>query len=204
MAQAEETTYLTDYLNDDECGLAEIYLMMREVEDLGTNLVSICKDRFPNIGFVGNSLASFGPFPRELADSEELRRFHALQHNINERLREYGNCPVLSFELESGKWTESESWVHSYPQRWVALSELLQHAKKGTLSKIRRCVVCNRWYVARTRDQKCCQARCRQKLHASSPDFKAGRRDYMRDLRKKHRARVFTSNHSARNRRPRP
>jgi hypothetical protein len=182
MSQDEDqTSFIVDFLADEQ--FEELYLLLREIESLGTSFVRRFKKKYPR-------MKGFGSTP-ELRSDPEWKKYLGLRETLNARLLQYRTSPQMDFSLQNLRWTQSESWIRGFPQEWVAVDELLTFAIKGQLWKIRRCEACDRWYVARVRDQRCCKTSCRQKLHASSPQFKAGRREYMREYRRLQRNRLF-------------
>ena len=61
------------------------------------------------------------------------------------------------------------------------LEKIAAHMR-DEMDKIRvRTCHCGNAFIASTRYQKSCSARCRHKLYEKSPEFKAKRRKYMRD-----------------------
>ncbi|MGB8130283.1 MAG: hypothetical protein WCG81_10870 [Candidatus Angelobacter sp.] len=74
------------------------------------------------------------------------------------------------------------------------IQQLLGLARTGELSRFKKCANCKAWFFSRVDHQRCCALACRQKLHRSSPEFKEQRRLYMRELRRNHKDRYFTSN----------
>lgn len=65
----------------------------------------------------------------------------------------------------------------------MALRMILDFARAGCLTRLRRCLRCHKWLYARFRHQDFCSTKCQQKHYATSPEWKAKRRDYMRRYR---------------------
>jgi hypothetical protein len=62
-----------------------------------------------------------------------------------------------------------------------ALLAVVQLIEREELDTLRRCD-CGKWYFASRSDQKSCSATCRQRRHASSPEFRATRRAYRKTV----------------------
>lgn len=62
---------------------------------------------------------------------------------------------------------------------------ILDLARAGYLNRLRRCHCCRQWLYARFKHQNYCSTKCQQKHYAQSPDWKAKRRDYMREYRQR-------------------
>jgi hypothetical protein len=75
---------------------------------------------------------------------------------------------------------------------WYALESLKEIAEEGALERLRRCKLekCARWFYARSRLQKFCSDKCKQKEKRSSPEWKKDRARYMRDYYEKHLRKV--------------
>jgi len=95
--------------------------------------------------------------------------------------------PILGNRWELEFDAKRHSWFLQTSPAWRALEVLVEFANTGELNSLRECRICKRWFFARTNDHVCCTSRCRQKLYASSPDFRAKRAKYMRALRKLHK-----------------
>jgi hypothetical protein len=63
-----------------------------------------------------------------------------------------------------------------------ALLTAVRLIERKELDTLRRCD-CGEWYFASRSDQKSCSARCRQRRHASSPEFRATRRAYRKTVK---------------------
>jgi hypothetical protein len=77
----------------------------------------------------------------------------------------------------------SKQWDLNGPMAWRYLEVLVDCANAGQLDRFRECPACGNWFYATLKAQRCCSIKCRQKLHARSPEFKERRREYMRNLR---------------------
>ena len=80
------------------------------------------------------------------------------------------------------KRTDDENW-----ENW-AICWLMKHAASGSsgisesyILRFRQCRQCSAWFYALTDHQHYCKDACRQKFHASSPEFRAKRARYMRE-----------------------
>ena len=61
-----------------------------------------------------------------------------------------------------------------------ALQMILDLARAGYLTRLRRCSHCRRWLYAKFRHQNFCSTKCQQKHYTQSEEWKAHRREYMR------------------------
>lgn len=62
----------------------------------------------------------------------------------------------------------------------TALQMILDLARAGYLTRLRRCSHCRRWVYAKFRHQNFCSTKCQQKHYTQSEEWKAHRREYMR------------------------
>jgi hypothetical protein len=65
-----------------------------------------------------------------------------------------------------------------------ALRMILDLARGGFLSRLRRCSRCHKWLYAKFRHQNFCSTECQQKHYKDSPEWRKKRRDYMRGYRR--------------------
>jgi hypothetical protein len=73
------------------------------------------------------------------------------------------------------------------------IQKLLELSRKSCLKRIRACRECDRWFYAKFSHALFCSQQCQQKHFRTSETFKKHKREYMRDLRTKHKARSFRS-----------
>ena len=97
--------------------------------------------------------------------------------------------PLLSERWTLEFNTKKRYWSLNTSPAWRALEILIECANSRELNRLRECPVCRRWFFATRKAHICCTSRCRQKRHASTPEFKEERRKYMRELRKLHKER---------------
>lgn len=95
--------------------------------------------------------------------------------------------PILDQRWELLFDEKRRTWFLNTSPAWRSLERLVRYANRGELDKIRTCPICQRWFFARREDHVCCSSRCRQKLHASTPEFREERRQYMKKLRRLHK-----------------
>lgn len=57
-----------------------------------------------------------------------------------------------------------------------AVEKLLRLLKENKLDWLRRCLGCDRWFVAGRKDQNCCNVLCRHKKYEQTPKFKEKRK----------------------------
>ena len=65
----------------------------------------------------------------------------------------------------------------------TALRMILDFARAGYLTRLRKCLRCHNWLYAKFKHQEFCSTKCQQTHYAKSPEWKAKRRDYMRRYR---------------------
>jgi hypothetical protein len=66
-----------------------------------------------------------------------------------------------------------------------AIQMILDLGRAGYLNRLRRCSFCHKWIYAKFRHQNYCSTQCQQTHYAQSPEWKAKRRDYMRQYRQR-------------------
>jgi hypothetical protein len=62
-----------------------------------------------------------------------------------------------------------------------AVELILRITQMGSLTRLRRCAHCWKWIYAKFRHQNYCSTGCQQKSYAQSDQWKAHRREYMRN-----------------------
>ena len=67
----------------------------------------------------------------------------------------------------------------------LTLQMILDFARAGYLNRLRRCTCCNKWLYAKFKHQNFCSTKCQQKHYAQSAEWKAKRRNYMREYRQR-------------------
>jgi endogenous inhibitor of DNA gyrase (YacG/DUF329 family) len=72
----------------------------------------------------------------------------------------------------------------SYLGKGRALTCLIALAEEGTLDRMRKCPECSKWLYARFSHQRFCSTKCQQAHYWASPEWKAHRREWMRDYRR--------------------
>jgi len=101
-------------------------------------------------------------------------------YRANELLKQYR--PPLRLETQ----TNGNSRLRSAPKHETSESEaahaLVMLAEKGwaTLSLLRKCPGCNKWFFAKRQNQKCCDEFCKHKKYEKTDRFKESRRLYKR------------------------
>lgn len=122
---------------------------------------------------------------RELEASNTRGR--RLAAEVNKRLRFYKWSPGIStpdFEqMFRGHPQWNERSEEEYQEK-VAIQCLLDELCEGRINRFRVCRQCNRWFYAVAHHQVSCSEGCRKKHAATSEEFKAKRREYMKKYRK--------------------
>jgi hypothetical protein len=103
--------------------------------------------------------------------------------------------PVQQSFLAEGAYIASKRWAldWSYPEerfhtaddfrKAQALNCLIYLAEHGRLERLRECQRCRRWLYARFSHQRFCSTKCQQAYYWASPEWKAHRKQWMRDYR---------------------
>jgi len=78
------------------------------------------------------------------------------------------------------RWSSGRHEKHVRMDAGEALQMLLKLVQIGYLNRLRHCLQCDRWLYARFRHQEYCSVKCQQKHYTKTPEFKAHRRQYMR------------------------
>ena len=85
---------------------------------------------------------------------------------------------------ERGIRVSAEGDTYSFSEE-DALLTILDLAKEGELGRVRKCRFCRKWFSARVRHQCFCARTCQQSNFRTSEIFRARRKLYMRDYRRK-------------------
>jgi hypothetical protein len=106
-------------------------------------------------------------------------RLNRVINELNARLDEYPSTPT--FYINWGReWVFDDAIAGRRPPgESVAIHGVIELAKLHLLDRVIRCQ-CSRWFFAKFAHQRFCSTRCRRKHHQSSEEFKAARREYMR------------------------
>lgn len=93
-------------------------------------------------------------------------------------------------------WPASAADGDAWTVKWIPETELgarlhlvAKLAELGGVSRVRRCVVCKKWYYAGRRlDQACCSRACGKRHYIDSrPEAREAQRKYMREYMRKRR-----------------
>lgn len=76
---------------------------------------------------------------------------------------------------------------HLPPSQGLAVIKLLHLAERGLVGRVRKCArsQCTKWFFARFQHQRFHTERCQQETFKGSPEWRAQRAQYMRELRHK-------------------
>lgn len=145
-------------------------------------------------------IKAFGASYRSIVDKSLRSRLDRHWHVQQKLFREISHL-IVPGEMRI-KRLEPRGWDISLVVKeqgaFNYIQQLLGYARTGELSRFKKCANCKAWFFSRVDHQRCCSLGCRQILHRSSPEFKEQRRLYMRELRRKHKDRYFTSNRESR------
>jgi hypothetical protein len=103
----------------------------------------------------------------------DLKRAHAAEEKINQRLRQYHLHPhVWHDELTLG-WG-SKSYLDRFPFQELRAVQLIgELVRRGWLDRVRHCEICGRWlYAARPWTKRCpgkCRKEARRRYQTSDP-----------------------------------
>jgi len=141
--------------------------------------------------------AVLNPALRKVAPEKYERQlsFDRLHAVVNRELAQFQFRPYANRAWERGRWYVN--WLVS-PQNHeprelrrggtqmsagTAVQLILDFARAGQLSRLRRCSRCQKWFFAGFRHQTFCSTPCQQKHYTHSDEWRAKRREYMRGYR---------------------
>lgn len=78
---------------------------------------------------------------------------------------------------------DEKRWTSDAFEKGQALHCLIYLAERGRLDRMRECPHCKKWLFARFSHQRFCSTKCQQAYYWASPEWKAHRREWMRDYR---------------------
>jgi hypothetical protein len=114
---------------------------------------------------------------------EKIERRKRIEKIENDRIR-VSLFSVFDSEWYTSRWGPSgvaEGLKPDRPEEASALDTFFALARSGHLSQLRRCSYCQKWLYARYKRQIFCSTKCRQKHYTHTEEFKAHRRQYMRE-----------------------
>lgn len=106
------------------------------------------------------------------------------------RRAQFAMAPSVSVAVDG--WSVSWKLVGSMnPSQGRAFLSLLHLAEKGLLDRVRKCAwrECGLWFFGRFSHQLFHSGRCQQRAARSTEEWKAGRRAYMKRLRREQKQR---------------
>jgi hypothetical protein len=117
-----------------------------------------------------------------------------LHEKINRSLSKYEMLPEVRFGTRVDapnawlvRWCTRETQHGSntpVPQsEGGAVGLILQLAERGVVHRVSECSECGNWYFARFSHQKFCGGACQKKHFRDSEEWRAKRREYMREYR---------------------
>ncbi len=105
---------------------------------------------------------------------------------LNRELARYRFTPY-AYTTGPNQWTVIWWRERERPERPDVMTEgqalelILNLARSRHLNRLRHCARCERWLYAKFRHQNFCSAKCQQKQYTDTEEFRAHRREYMRD-----------------------
>lgn len=195
---------LTKYLNDQEhnLGATRILRIVREMKELqaiekqpwGTSEERKALGDSP-LTVTRRGLTVPNPRLRKVSPEKYRREMDISDRTwrLNRELAQYQFLPHV-FASGSRRWvviwkirsrTQRSQKPSSQLDEAGALQLILDLAKAGYLERLRQCHQCQKWLYAEYRHQNYCSTKCQQKHYARSDEWKAKRRDYMRDYRQR-------------------
>jgi hypothetical protein len=128
---------------------------------------------------------------RQASTSEERRlcsvRLHPVMLKLNAALLRY-ECKAVVYLYGSALWGQYLFSARTRDRReTVAVAFLFENL--ALVHRIRRCLECRRWFFAITEHQKYCGDGCRKRHAARGEEFLEKRRSYMREYRRREKAR---------------
>jgi hypothetical protein len=190
-------TWVSGEQSEEQKRIALILELIVKLRDLSVELETGPEQRFSWQGQTFNANGRLRPS----IDPKIRERQSQLSTQLNHRLRRYKMSPwyydALGGRLLFGWWSGIErSRDQDDPSEDVwfteedAIIRILQLAQEGLLARITRCD-CGDWFYARTKLTKFCCTRCQQRFYKKSPEWRAKRRIYMKELRAKHKKTYF-------------
>jgi len=135
------------------------------------------------------------PVLSEVAPQKYQRqlRIDELQAVVDHELDRFRFRPFAHRLLGIGRWNvmwrvspqKPPQVIHGVMQMdaGTALQLILDLARAGQLTRLRRCSCCQKWFYAGISHRKFCSTKCQQKHYARSEEWRTKRRLYMRDYR---------------------
>jgi hypothetical protein len=108
---------------------------------------------------------------------------------VNAKLAAYASHLILFYDIVTAQWGSTQSAKEEYPGDWFSITYLVKLVLGARLGRLKRCLNCHSWFLARTADQDCCCTHCRKKHRSRDRKFKAERVEYMRTYRQRQRDR---------------
>jgi hypothetical protein len=102
---------------------------------------------------------------------------------IKRKLRRFKMAPDLASIGDLGTNKITFTWDCGKRPVARAVLALTRLGEQGLLSRIRSCAHCKKWFYARFRHQLYCSPRCQQSHYGLNEQWKAHRREYMRQYR---------------------
>jgi len=99
---------------------------------------------------------------------------------VNERIQQYPSCPIVMWSPQGSLTFGEDFSVRPRIEDEAATAHcILGLAEANVLGRVLQCV-CQRWFFARSKNQRSCSATCRHRLYEQTDAFKVRRRDYMK------------------------
>lgn len=172
------------FFGEDE---AHDLIIWMNCEEYPPNRQVTVKNRRPEFLRVFEILESARQVESALSESSaDARALGTQVSHLNRAVARYTFKPQFPHAPPfSLRWRASRSEA-VIPSEHRAILSLLRLLELRLLYRVRACAHCTTWFFARYRHSKFCKTTCQQKYYASSPEFKAERRMYMREYRRTH------------------
>jgi len=192
LGQRSEKVWLLEWLNTPQSDLVALVTDLKQMEATGRELAPMFRSPEVTrmIDWIGSGQQD--AVVESLANrkvEQSYAPFRAREEAINRKLAAYASYPKLFYNIRAGRWFSTQSGQEQYPKDWLTITFLVQLVVMRRLDRLRRCLNCHRWFLARTANQECCSEKSRKKYRSRDPKFKAGRVKYMRDHRKQEKDR---------------
>jgi hypothetical protein len=104
-----------------------------------------------------------------------------------------GDYPIFGwFSAQDRPRDENDPTEEASFTEQDAIIAILDLAREGLLRNVRRCQHCRVWFLGK-QNKKFCSLDCQQKYYRSSDEYKALRKDYMKNLRALHKKTYLVS-----------
>lgn len=125
---------------------------------------------------------------RDLPAAVVSREFDRARREVRKELSRHRMFPDLGFVTNPKSPSKGNKlmfqWNCGNKEESEAVLQIVLLGGEGLLSRVRRCLKCQRWFYARFKHKLFCGTPCQQSYYRESPEWREGRRKYMRRYRR--------------------